>query len=249
MPRCVFLPDNGAFFVNYVITAAFLGTGMDLLRLGSLFLYSTRLFFSRSEPERVHIRQVRAGPFPEHSPQSFPGRVSVGSTQGPKLGGTVQQGGSILDSRVGRKAASRPELLPSSQGTNKEPQEQPSQETRPPQGNLRLLPQRQAMDFQFGREYAWMSNVFSVVMAYSITCPIIVPFGESSLRHSQDFTPSDWERFLIPTTSGHLLEHEKAQDRLLAGWGGARARARARIAGFRLDGCLLGCLLSECVSE
>ena len=38
------------------------------------------------------------------------------------------------------------------------------------------------MDFQYGREYAWMMNVFSVVMAYSITCPIIVPFGELSLR-------------------------------------------------------------------
>ncbi|XP_034498686.1 calcium permeable stress-gated cation channel 1 isoform X2 [Ailuropoda melanoleuca] len=91
--QCVFLPDNGAFFVNYVITAALLGTGMELLRLGSLFLYSTRLFFSRSEPERVHIRKS------------------------------------------------------------------------------------QAMDFQYGREYAWMMNVFSVVVAYSITCPIIVPFG------------------------------------------------------------------------
>ncbi|KAG3260627.1 osmosensitive cation channel TMEM63C [Ictidomys tridecemlineatus] len=91
--QCVFLPDNGAFFVNYVITAALLGTGMELLRLGSLFMYSTRLFFSRSEPERAHIRK------------------------------------------------------------------------------------NQAMDFQFGREYAWMLNVFSVVMAYSITCPIIVPFG------------------------------------------------------------------------
>nr|XP_010587069.2 calcium permeable stress-gated cation channel 1 [Loxodonta africana] len=91
--QCVFLPDNGAFFVNYVITAALIGTGMELLRLGSLFLYSTRLFFSRSEPERVHIRK------------------------------------------------------------------------------------NQALDFQFGREYAWMLNVFSVVMAYSITCPIIVPFG------------------------------------------------------------------------
>jgi len=33
------------------------------------------------------------------------------------------------------------------------------------------------MDFQYGREYAWMMNVFSVVVAYSITCPIIVPFG------------------------------------------------------------------------
>lgn len=71
-PRCVFLPDNGAFFVNYVITSALIGTGMELLRLGSLFLYTTRLFFSRSEPERVHIRMVRARPFPEHSPQSFP---------------------------------------------------------------------------------------------------------------------------------------------------------------------------------
>nr|XP_048305246.1 calcium permeable stress-gated cation channel 1 isoform X2 [Myodes glareolus] len=91
--RCVFLPDNGAFFVNYVITAALLGTGMELMRLGSLCTYCTRLFFSRSEPERVHIRK------------------------------------------------------------------------------------NQAMDFQFGREYAWMLNVFSVVMAYSITCPIIVPFG------------------------------------------------------------------------
>uniref|UniRef100_A0A8C8TUP3 Transmembrane protein 63c n=1 Tax=Peromyscus maniculatus bairdii TaxID=230844 RepID=A0A8C8TUP3_PERMB len=91
--QCVFLPDNGAFFVNYVITAALLGTGMELMRLGSLCTYCTRLFFSRSEPERVHIRK------------------------------------------------------------------------------------NQAMDFQFGREYAWMLNVFSVVMAYSITCPIIVPFG------------------------------------------------------------------------
>ncbi|XP_066132700.1 calcium permeable stress-gated cation channel 1 isoform X1 [Saccopteryx bilineata] len=91
--QCVFLPDNGAFFINYVITAALLGTGMELMRVGSLILYITRLFFSRSEPERVHIRR-------DH-----------------------------------------------------------------------------AMDFQYGREYAWMMNVFSVVMAYSITCPIIVPFG------------------------------------------------------------------------
>lgn len=35
------------------------------------------------------------------------------------------------------------------------------------------------MDFQYGREYAWMLNVFTVVVAYSVTCPIIVPFGES----------------------------------------------------------------------
>ncbi|XP_032477466.1 calcium permeable stress-gated cation channel 1 isoform X2 [Phocoena sinus] len=49
--------------------------------------------------------------------------------------------------------------------------------SRPPEEDPCLLPQNQAMDFQYGREYAWTLNVFSVVMAYSITCPIIVPFG------------------------------------------------------------------------
>ncbi|XP_054987300.1 calcium permeable stress-gated cation channel 1 isoform X2 [Sorex araneus] len=102
--QCVFLPDNGAFFVNYVITAALLGTGMELLRLGSLFWYSLRLFFSTSEPERVHIRKD------------------------------------------------------------------------------------QAVDFQYGREYAWMMNVYTVVITYSVTCPIIVPFGLLYLfmKHATD---------------------------------------------------------------
>lgn len=31
--------------------------------------------------------------------------------------------------------------------------------------------------------YAWMLCVFTVIMAYSITCPIIVPFGECSCGH------------------------------------------------------------------
>lgn len=84
--RCVFLPDNGAFFVNYVITSALLGTGMELLRLGSLFLYSIRLFFSRSEPERVHIRKVGAGPFPAHSLQSS-------LWEGVRKGGLLEAGG------------------------------------------------------------------------------------------------------------------------------------------------------------
>ena len=38
--------------------------------------------------------------------------------------------------------------------------------------------QHQAYEFQFGAAYAWMMCVFTVVMTYSITCPIIVPFGE-----------------------------------------------------------------------
>lgn len=86
--------------------------------------------------------------------------------------------------------------------------------TRPPQKDACLPPQNQAMDFQYGREYAWMMNVFSVVMAYSITCPIIVPFGESPRRHTQGCTPSDWE--------GTLRAPDPAEtwDSLLEGRGG-----------------------------
>lgn len=43
---------------------------------------------------------------------------------------------------------------------------------------LLVVSQSQAYQFQFGLEYAWTSCIFSVVMTYSITCPIIVPFGE-----------------------------------------------------------------------
>ena len=42
--------------------------------------------------------------------------------------------------------------------------------------------QHQAFEYEFGAMYAWMLCVFTVIMAYSITCPIIVPFGELSLR-------------------------------------------------------------------
>ena len=39
-------------------------------------------------------------------------------------------------------------------------------------------PQSQAYEFQFGLEYAWTMCIFAVSMTYSITCPIITPFGE-----------------------------------------------------------------------
>ncbi|MEJ1270473.1 transmembrane protein 63a [Cricetulus griseus] len=35
----------------------------------------------------------------------------------------------------------------------------------------------QAFEYEFGAMYAWILCVFTVIMAYSITCPIIVPFG------------------------------------------------------------------------
>ncbi|KAG1950147.1 calcium permeable stress-gated cation channel [Pimephales promelas] len=92
--ECVFLPDNGAFFVNYVIASAFIGNAMDLLRIPGLLMYMIRLCLARSAAERRNVKR------------------------------------------------------------------------------------HQAYEFQFGAAYAWMMCVFTVVMTYSITCPIIVPFGE-----------------------------------------------------------------------
>uniref|UniRef100_A0A3B4WLG2 Transmembrane protein 63B n=1 Tax=Seriola lalandi dorsalis TaxID=1841481 RepID=A0A3B4WLG2_SERLL len=89
---CVFLPDNGAFFVNYVIASAFIGNAMDLLRIPGLLMYMIRLCLARSAAERRNVKR------------------------------------------------------------------------------------HQAYEFQFGAAYAWMMCVFTVVMTYSITCPIIVPF-------------------------------------------------------------------------
>ncbi|XP_076834531.1 osmosensitive cation channel TMEM63C isoform X2 [Brachyhypopomus gauderio] len=91
--QCVFLPDNGAFFVNYVITSSLIGTAMELLRVPGLLVYSLRLCLARSKAERIHVKRS------------------------------------------------------------------------------------QAYEFQFGLEYAWTMCIFTVSMTYSITCPIILPFG------------------------------------------------------------------------
>ncbi|XP_004439609.1 PREDICTED: CSC1-like protein 1 isoform X1 [Ceratotherium simum simum] len=91
--ECVFLPDQGAFFVNYVIASAFIGNGMELLRLPGLILYTFRMGMAKTAGDRRNVKQ------------------------------------------------------------------------------------NQAFQSEFGAMYAWMLCVFTVVMAYSITCPLITPFG------------------------------------------------------------------------
>ncbi|XP_062267137.1 CSC1-like protein 1 [Platichthys flesus] len=102
--ECVFLPDQGAFFVNYVIAAAFVGSGLELLRLPGLLLYIIRLGFARSAAERKYVKQS------------------------------------------------------------------------------------QAYEFEYGAMYGWTLCVFTVVVAYSIICPIITPFGllYMMLKHMVD---------------------------------------------------------------
>ncbi|XP_003707570.1 transmembrane protein 63 isoform X1 [Megachile rotundata] len=61
---CVFLPDQGAIFVNYVITASLLGTGLELVRFPELALYTFRLCIARSRAERIHVRKAVLWEFP-----------------------------------------------------------------------------------------------------------------------------------------------------------------------------------------
>lgn len=62
--QCIFLPDKGAFFVNYVITAAFIGTALELLRFADLILYIWRLCTAQSRAETPHIRKAILIEFP-----------------------------------------------------------------------------------------------------------------------------------------------------------------------------------------
>ncbi|XP_025198856.1 CSC1-like protein 2 [Melanaphis sacchari] len=91
--QCVFLPDKGAFFVNYVVTSALIGTSLELIRFPELFMYALRLSLSRSKAESASARRL------------------------------------IL------------------------------------------------WEFPFGVQYAWMLLIFSIVTVYSLSCPLITPFG------------------------------------------------------------------------
>lgn len=61
--RCVFLPDNGAFFVNYVITSSLIGTAMELLRIPALMVYALRLCLAKPGAERIHVKRVTGAAF------------------------------------------------------------------------------------------------------------------------------------------------------------------------------------------
>ncbi|XP_078315028.1 mechanosensitive cation channel TMEM63B-like isoform X4 [Crassostrea virginica] len=91
--RCIFVAGHGAFFVNYVITAAFIGTALELIRFSELFMYALKLSLAHSSAEKTAVRKA------------------------------------VL------------------------------------------------WEFQYGSQYAWMLCVFAVIMAYSLLCPLVVPFG------------------------------------------------------------------------
>ncbi|XP_032222857.2 CSC1-like protein 2 isoform X2 [Nematostella vectensis] len=90
---CVFLPNNGAFFVNYLVTSALIGTALELCRFPELAAYAVRMCFAKDEGEK------------------------------------------------------------------------------------RLVRRESVREFAFGHQYAWMIVIFSVMVVYSIACPLVTPFG------------------------------------------------------------------------
>ena len=62
--QCIFLPDNGAFFVNYVTTCALIGTGLEIIRFPELFMYAVRLGSVKSQAEISSVRKAIVLEFP-----------------------------------------------------------------------------------------------------------------------------------------------------------------------------------------
>ena len=62
--QCIFLPDNGAFFINYVITCALIGTALEIIRFPELILYVARLLLARSQAEISSVRKAIIYEFP-----------------------------------------------------------------------------------------------------------------------------------------------------------------------------------------
>ncbi|XP_022223869.2 calcium permeable stress-gated cation channel 1, partial [Drosophila obscura] len=62
--QCIFLPDRGSFYVNYIITAAFIGTALELLRFPELIVYIWSLLKANSKAETPFIRKAILIEFP-----------------------------------------------------------------------------------------------------------------------------------------------------------------------------------------
>jgi len=56
--ECIFLPDSGAFFVNYVITSALIGCGLELMRIPEMLWYLIQACLSKSKAETPAIRRA-----------------------------------------------------------------------------------------------------------------------------------------------------------------------------------------------
>ncbi|XP_005179121.1 calcium permeable stress-gated cation channel 1 [Musca domestica] len=62
--ECFFVPDRGSFYVNYIITSAFIGTSLELMRFPELIVYIYMLITAKSKAETPYIRKSILLEFP-----------------------------------------------------------------------------------------------------------------------------------------------------------------------------------------
>lgn len=55
---CAFLPNNGAFFVGYIILAAFIGTSFEWIRIGTFVQYVYYRLKAKSSAQRAYANKV-----------------------------------------------------------------------------------------------------------------------------------------------------------------------------------------------
>eukprot|EP00117_Sycon_ciliatum_P016722 scpid27024/ scgid3848/ Transmembrane protein 63C len=61
--ECIFLPNNGGFFISYLTFCAFIGTGVELLRLPAMIGYFLALARAKTRREKEDAKKVVAGDF------------------------------------------------------------------------------------------------------------------------------------------------------------------------------------------
>lgn len=55
---CAFLPNNGGFFIGYIITAAFIGTALEWVRIPQFVQYLHRRCVAKSCLQRTYANEV-----------------------------------------------------------------------------------------------------------------------------------------------------------------------------------------------
>lgn len=55
---CIFPPNNGAFFIKYILQSTFLGLPFELLRLPEFLLYYFYLYTSKSQAEYEKVQKA-----------------------------------------------------------------------------------------------------------------------------------------------------------------------------------------------
>jgi hypothetical protein len=67
--------------------------------------------------------------------------------------------------------------------------------------------QEAVTEFAFGHQYAWMIVIYSVMAVYSITCPLVTPFGKTEHMHVLSVYTLDVNLLLLFINSFYYINY------------------------------------------